>query len=41
MNSIRLWPKSKKIRSHFLLLQRTPPVSPQVSSESGHNDTIF
>ena len=41
MNSIHLWPKRKKIRPYFLLLQRTPSVSPQVSSESSDNDTIF
>ena len=41
MNSVCLRPESKKIRPHFLLLQRTPPVSPQVSSESSGSDTIF
>ena len=44
VNSIRLWPKSKKIRPHFLILERTP-VSPQVSfsssDESGICDTVF
>ena len=42
MNSVRLWPKNKKkIRRHFLLLQRTLTVSPQVPSESSDNDTVF
>ena len=44
VNSIRLWPESKKARLHFLMWERTPPVSPQVSfssSDSGVNDTAF
>ena len=45
VNSVRHWPKSKKIRPHFLMLKRTPPVSPQISfssdDESGIFDTVF
>ena len=44
VNSVRPWPKSKKVRSHFLMLERTPPVSPQISftsGESGVCDTVF
>ena len=45
VSSVRLWPKSKKIRPHFLMLERTPPVSPQVSfssdDQSGICDTVF
>ena len=31
-NSVRLWPRDNKARRHFLMLERTPPVSPQISS---------
>ena len=46
VNSVRLWPKNKNIRPHFLMLERTPPVSPQISFpdesfESGIADTAF
>ena len=44
VNSVRLRPKSKKVRSHFLMLERTPPVSPQISftfDESSICDTVF
>lgn len=44
VNSVRLWPESKKARCHFLMWERTLPVSPQVSfssSDSGVNDTAF
>ena len=44
VNSDCLWPKSKKIRLHFLMLERTPSVSPQISfssDESGICDTVF
>lgn len=46
VNSVHLWPEYKKVRPHFLQLERTPPVSPQVffsseSFDSGVNDTIF
>ena len=30
LNSVCFWPKSKKIRPHFLILERTFPFSPQV-----------
>ena len=44
VNSVRLWPKSKKIRPHFLMLERTL-VSPQASfsssDESSICDTVF
>ena len=31
VNSVRLWPKDKKVCEHFLMFERTPPVSPQIS----------
>ena len=31
-SSVRLWPKNNKLRSNFLLLGRTPPPSPRISS---------
>ena len=44
--SVRFWPESKKVRPHFLMLQRTPPVPPQISFssesfDSGVNDNVF
>ena len=43
--SVRLWPKSKKARSKFILLERTPPRTPSVSSfssiDDSGNDTVF
>ena len=45
VNSVRLRPKSKKIGPHFLILERTAPVSLQVSfasnDESSICDTVF
>ena len=43
VNSVRLWPKNKRVRPHFLMLERTPLVSPQISlsDESGIVDTVF
>ena len=44
VNSVCLWPKRKKIRLHLLMLERTPPVLPQISFssvESGICDTVF
>ena len=45
VNSVRLWSKDKKVRPHFLMLERTPPVSPQISfpsdNENGICDTVF
>ena len=46
MNSVRLWPKNKNIRPHFLMLERTPPVFSQISFpdesfESGIANTAF
>lgn len=41
MNSVRLWPKNKKIRHHFLLLQRTLSFSLQVLSKSSCDDAVF
>ena len=29
-SNVRLWPKINKARSNFLLLERTPPVSPNI-----------
>ena len=42
-SSIRLWPENNKMRSNFLLLERTPPPSPSISSFlSGSGvDTVF
>ena len=42
-SSARLWPKNNKIRSNFLLLERTPPPSPSMSSFSSDSivDTVF
>ena len=39
VNSVRLWPESKKIRPHFLMLRRTPLVSPQISFSSESFDS--
>ena len=42
--SICLWPKNNSARSNFLLLERTPSPSPNISyfpSESGVFDTVF
>ena len=42
--SICLWPKNISARSNFLLLERTPSLSPNISyfpSESGVFDTVF
>ena len=42
VNSVRLWPKNKKVRLHFLILERTPTVSPQISlSDKSGIDTVF
>ena len=45
VNSVRLWPESKKVKPHFLMLRWTPPVSPQISfsNESFDSgiDTVF
>ena len=40
--SVRLWPKHTEQREQFLLLQRTPPSSPSISSlsDSGINTVI-
>ena len=34
VNNVRHWPKDKKVRPHFLMLERTPHVSPQISFSS-------
>ena len=39
VNSVRLWPESKKVRPHFLMLRRTPLVSPQISFPSESFDS--
>lgn len=43
--SVHLWPKSTKMRSNFLNLQRTPQpsltFSTSLSNDSGFFDTIF
>ena len=42
--SVRLWPGNKKARSIFLVLGRTPPISPDISFlsfEIGIADTVF
>ena len=41
--SARLWPKSNKMRSNFLGLQRTPLPSPNFSTSSSNRsiDTVF
>ena len=39
-----LWPKNNKMRSNFLLLERTPQPSPSISSFSSSDagvDTVF
>ena len=38
-SSIRLWPKNNKMRSNFVLLERTPPPSPRISSFSSESGT--
>ena len=41
---VHLWPKNSKMRSNFLLLERTPPPSPSISSFSSSDtgvDTVF
>ena len=41
-SSVRLWLKSNKARTKFLLLERTPPSSPSLSSKSDIGvDTVF
>ena len=41
-NSVRLWPKDNKARENLLLLERTLPPTPSISSPSGIGiDTIF
>ena len=41
-NSVRLLPKDNKVRENFLLLERTPPPSPSISSPSDSgNVTAF
>ena len=41
-NSVRLWPKDNKARENFLLLERTPPPTPSISSPSDCGiDTVF
>ena len=39
VSSVRLWPESKKVRSHFLMLRRISPVSPQISFSSESFDS--
>ena len=42
VNSVHLWPKDEKVRQHFLMFERTPPVSPQISfSDKSSVDTVF
>ena len=42
VNSVRLWPRDKKIRPHFSMLERSPPVSPQISlSDESVINTVF
>ena len=42
VNGVYLWPKDKKLRPHVLMLERTPPVSPQISlSDESGIDTVF
>ena len=42
---VRFWPKNNKMRSNFLLLERTPQPSPSISSFSSSDDagidTVF
>ena len=39
---VHLWPKDEKVRQHFLMFERTPPVSPQISfSDKSSVDTVF
>ena len=40
---VRLWPKNNEMRPNFLLLERTPPPSPSISSFSSESgiDTVF
>ena len=41
-NSVRLLPKDNEVRENFLLLERTPPPSPSISSPSDSgNVTAF
>ena len=41
--AIRLWPKDNGQRENILILQRTPVLSPNISSldSSSGNDTVF
>ena len=45
VNSVRLWRKNKKVRPHFVMLRKTPSVSPQISFSSdtcdSGIDTVF
>ena len=41
-NSVCLWPKDDKARENFLMLERTPPPTPTISSPSDSGiDTVF
>ena len=42
-SSVCLWPKNNKMGSNFLLLERTPPPSPSISSFSSESeiDMVF
>ena len=39
VSSVRLWPESKKVRYHFLMLRRISPVPPQISFSSESFDS--
>ena len=41
-NSVSLWPKHSEQREHFLLLERTPLLTPSITSSSDSGtDTVF
>ena len=41
-NSVSLWPKHSEQREHFLLLERTPLLTPSITSSSDSDiDTVF
>ena len=39
-NSARLWPKDNSARQHFLMIERTPPTSPQLSSFEAYESDV-
>ena len=40
-NSVHLWPYQTKRREHFSQLERTPLLTPSISSDDSGYDTIF